>query len=116
MSLVPVAWPASESETVVMTSLLDSQGIPVFVHGGGLASILPGVQISAYNTRMVMVPASRCSDALAALSVLRHDPSQSTHPPATWRDKLRMTAEALLFGWFVPGTRVEAADDSRLGT
>ena len=101
MSLVAVAEPQTESELAVMLCVLEAEGIPAFVHNGGFGSLHPGPQIALYNARRVMVPIACQADAAAALLVLE--------PPMrdriTWRDKLRIVVEVILFGWFIPGPR-----------
>lgn len=123
MSLVAVAWPASEWETALITSALRADGIPFFVHGAGIASVLPGPQIGAYNTRTVLVPPSAVAAASAVLSEMppRHDrppvdADAERLMPVRARSTARMVLEALLFGWFVPdaphGDRRDARDDA----
>ena len=104
MSLIPVAEPQSESDLSMMLCLLEAEGIPAFVHSGGLGSLYPGVQIRNYNSRRVMVPEECREQAEAALSALV--PTQvSAIKNMSWRDKFRIVVEFLLCGWFVYGYR-----------
>lgn len=112
MALVRVFWPQSESEALVAAALLDAHGIPMFVHNRGIAGMLPGVQVNGYNTQSIMVPERHVEDALEVLAQWgRSDPvAPSTGLPA--RDRLRIVLETLLFGWFIPGSRMGGVGDS----
>ena len=105
MALVRVLSPQSESEIVVVTSLLEAHDIPVFIHGRHLGSLLPGLQIGNYNTQSIMVPEERAADALELLSDFRQIDAGATPAPLPWRDRLRVVLEGVLFGWLVPGRR-----------
>jgi hypothetical protein len=88
--------------------MLDARGIPSFVRGGGIGGLLPGVQISAYNTRDIMVPEEKAAEALELVRDL--DAQQSTPEggvSAPRPGKLRNLFEFLLFGWFVPSYRAD---------
>jgi hypothetical protein len=119
MSLVAVGWPNTQSEMVVMASLLDANGIPHFVHGAAFASVLPGVQIGSYNTRTIFVPESAAQEAADLLSVFKATPSEIQAAKTTPRGFfgwLRMIAEVLVFGWFVSGRSKQAPADDQDGT
>ncbi len=106
MSLVPVLRPDSEAELVSIVAMLEARGVPCFVRGGGIGSLLPGVQVESFNARAIMVPDDRAAEALALIADL-HSSSDShdNQPPPPRSSKLRALAELLLFGWFVPGRR-----------
>jgi Putative prokaryotic signal transducing protein len=118
MPLVRVFSPQSESEKAVAISLLEAHEIPVFVHGGHLGSLLPGLQINAYNTQSLMVPEERVSDAVELLAALRRDSPTAAIPSLSWGDRLRVVLEGVLFGWLIPAGRArkgkspEEADDA----
>jgi hypothetical protein len=105
MALVSVLAPQSESEIVVVTSLLEAHDIPVFIHGRHLGSLLPGLQIGNYNTQRIMVPEERVADAQELLAEFRKLDVSATSPPLPWLDRLRVVIEGMLFGWLVPGVR-----------
>ncbi|HWN07199.1 MAG TPA: DUF2007 domain-containing protein [Steroidobacteraceae bacterium] len=113
MALVRVLSPQSESEIVVVTSLLEAHDIPVFIHGRHLGSLLPGLQIGNYNTQSIMVPEERAADALELLSDFRQIDAGTTPAPLPWRDRLRVVLEGFLFGWLVPGRRNDKKTDPR---
>lgn len=104
MPLVRVFSPQSESEVLVAASLLEAHQIPAFIHNRGIGSILPGVQINAYNTQSILVPADQVSDALELLAEFRNPPRAAV-APLPLEDKVRVFLECVLFAWFVPGTR-----------
>lgn len=109
MSLVRIAVPESEPHLALMTSALESAGIPYFVHGAHLGSLFPGLTINAYNSRALMVPEGAAADALQVLGELHfsHAEERSAHAKGGW---LRLLAEALFFGWFIPSRRPRAED------
>ena len=107
MALVRVFSPQSESEVLVATALLDAHKIPTFVHNRGIASMLPGIQINAYNTQSVMVPEEYAADAVELLAELKRSGPSTPASPLPLRDRIRIVLEGLLFGWFVPGSRAK---------
>lgn len=104
MSLVPVLTPDSEAELVTIVAMLEARGVTCFVRGAGIGSLLPGVQVESFNSRTIMVPADRATEALALIADLKGSPDTVDNelPPPP---PLRTLAEWLLFGWFVPGRR-----------
>jgi hypothetical protein len=105
MAFVSVFSPQSEPELAVVRSLLEAHDIPVFVHNRHFGSLLPGLQINAYNTQSVMVPEEHVADALELLSGFKRADSGPPSPPLPWFDRARVVIEGLLFGWLVPGRR-----------
>ena len=109
MSLVRVFSPQSESEVLVAAALLEAHEIPAFIHNRGIGSILPGVQINAYNTQSILVPEEKVADAVELLAQFKEQP-RSAVAPMRLRDKVRVLLEGLLCGWFVPGSRSRTPD------
>jgi len=109
MALVRVFTPQSESEVLVAASLLEAHQIPAFIHNRGIGSILPGVQINAYNTQSILVPEESVPDAVELLAQLKEQPRAAV-APLRRRDKVRVLLEGLLLGWFVPGSRSRTAE------
>ena len=106
MSLIAVLRPDSEAELATTVAMLEARGVPCFVRGGGIGSLLPGVQVESFNARAIMVPEDRANEAIALIADLRgpaDDGDDKTPPPPP--SKLRTLAEFLLFGWFIPGRR-----------
>jgi hypothetical protein len=113
MALVRVLSPQSEPELAVVTSLLEAHGIPVFIHGRHLGSLLPGLQIGNYNSQSIMVPEDRVSDALELLADFQRNDSSDVSAPLPWRHRIRVVFEGVMFGWLVPGRRDERKDARR---
>lgn len=115
MALVRVFSPQSESELAVVTSLLEAHEIPVFVHGRHLGSLLPGMQINAYNTQSVMVPEEAAADAVELLAEFRKDNASTLPEPLPWLHRLRVIFEGVVFGWLVSGQARSEPSESRDG-
>jgi hypothetical protein len=112
VALVRIFSPQSESEVLVVTALLEAHAIPAFVHGRGIGSVLPGIQINGYNTQSIMVPeecVAEAAELLAQLEPAAADPRRTALP---LRDKIRVVLEGILFGWFVPSSRAKGVDES----
>lgn len=106
--MVPVFKPQDPVELALVESALEAHGIPYFVHNRGFGSLYPGPQIAHYNDRTVMVPESAVEAAREVLAQF-HDPTETSAPEeapksSAW-DKVRVIAEALLGGWFVPRSK-----------
>jgi 8-oxo-dGTP pyrophosphatase MutT (NUDIX family) len=77
--------------------MLEAHEIPAYLHSGHLASVLPGVQIGAYNLQGVMVPEECASDAHEMLANFRAAPA-----PVGNGSLLRNIFEWFFFNWFIP--------------
>jgi len=108
MSLIAIASPPSESALCVMLCTLEAHGIPAFVQGGGFGALYPGPQIAAYNARRILVADVHEARAREALQVFAQLSTSELSPPPNALDRLRVIAEVILFGWFVPGRRGRA--------
>lgn len=84
-----------------MVSLLQANEIPCFVHGANLAAMLPGLHIGSYNTPTIMVPAQAAEHAseLLAVFAVQSDATNVEPLPIGFWAKVRVVAEAVLFGW-----------------
>lgn len=99
-----------------MVSLLQANDLPCFVHGGNLASMIPGLQIGAYNNPTIMVPASAAAEAAALLSVFTPAPASREPRKLSFLGRVRMGLEVLLFGRFVHHPRAADEEGSEDGT
>jgi hypothetical protein len=77
MEFLPVAYPQSESELMVMISLLDASGIHYYVRNQGFGGLYPGLQIDQYNGRWIMVSAEQAADASELLAAFRSQALQA---------------------------------------
>jgi hypothetical protein len=68
MAFVQVFSPQSESEAIVVRSLLEAHDIPVFIPGRHFGSLLPGLQIGNAGLQRIMVPEEHAKDALELLA------------------------------------------------
>jgi hypothetical protein len=94
--------PRSEGETALLKSILGAAAIPYFVHNDFFGSLRVGPQVDLLNMKTIMVPRAFRHQAQALIL----DYLEATTPTRNYtplRDKIRVVAEVLLFGWFVPG-------------
>lgn len=97
--------PDSEAERVFLESLLQARGIPYHMDSGGFGSVLPGLYVDGYTRKWVMVPEAWADEATAVIHEALPPKTTEQYEPVSWRRRLRILAEFLLFGWFVPGER-----------
>ena len=114
MSLTTVANPLTESELVLILSVLEAAEVPAYVHSGGLGGLFPGLEVGSLTSRRVMVPSGLAAEAVAALHEAFDGPEAETDPadePAPERSSsaLRAIAEWLLLGWPVSSARSRIA-------
>jgi hypothetical protein len=106
--LIELHSPDSEGELLFLKSLLDEAGIPYYVHNERFGSLLAGPQIAHYNRKTIWVHEGDREEAAALISDfldrtgVRERPARRSY---SWREKLRMVGEFLVFGWFLPGRR-----------
>ena len=94
--------PRSEADLVVLRSILDAERIPHFVHNDAFGTILVGPHIDHYNTKSIVVPDEAAKAAQAV--IVEFEETEAERPaPTSLRDRVRMLAETVVFGWFVPG-------------
>ncbi len=104
VSLVRLAAPETETRIALIVCAFNAAEIPHLVHNYGFGSLWPGIQISAYNSRSILVPEDDAREAFALLeSLFLTDETPET--VATPRDTFRMVIEALMLGWMLPRGR-----------
>lgn len=101
MALSRIFVPRTASEAAVVVALLQAHEIPAYLHNGHLASLLPGLQVNAYNAPSVMVPEECASDALELVANFRAAPE-----PIGDGGVLRNVFEWLIGAWIVPARHV----------
>lgn len=100
--------PRSEAELLLLRSILEGAGLYYFVKNDVFGSLALGPQIDHYNRKTVYVHPAEAQDARALLrEFLDKTALGDPTPPEDLRltDVLRMIAEFLVFGWFMPGRR-----------
>jgi hypothetical protein len=98
----------TEAELLLLRSILDDAGIYFFVKNDVFGSLALGPQIDHYNRKTVYVHASEADEARALLSEFLDKTALGDPAPVEdlrLTDVLRMVAELLVFGWFMPGRR-----------
>jgi 8-oxo-dGTP diphosphatase len=101
MGLVRIFNPRTASEAMVVVAMLRAHDIPAYLHNGHLASVMPGLQINAYNAQSIMVPAECAAEALEMAANFRAAPE-----PIGDGSVLRNIFEWIIGGWFVPGRHI----------
>jgi hypothetical protein len=102
--VITIFIPRNQSELSVVLCLLDAYGIPYFVHNMHFGSLFPGCQFELYNLRRVLVPRGMAPDARQLLDDFLPG-IELTSYEMSGLDKLRVVAECLLAGWFIPGSK-----------
>ena len=100
--MITVCHPYDEMELALLVGLLQREEIPYYIFGQYLGAILPGIQIPAYNERKLMVPEAYAEKAIEIVAEFRRHDGR-TEQTYTLTSKIRMIAEAIFFGWFIPG-------------
>lgn len=98
----------TEAELLLLRSILDDAGIYFFVKNDVFGSLALGPQIDHYNRKTVYVHASQAGEARALLSEFLDKTALGDPTPVEdlrLTDVLRMVAELLVFGWFMPGRK-----------
>ena len=114
--MVTVCHPYDAMELAFIVSILEREKIPYFIVGEHFGSIVPGVQIPAYNERTIQVPEEYAERAIAAIEEFRNIDVRRDQS-FTLTSKLRMLAEAILFGWIFPhGSKKPSTNSSKPGT
>jgi hypothetical protein len=107
--------PETESERIFLESVLQANDIPYHVDTGGFGSLFPGLQVEGYTRKWIMVPEAYVDEAQAVIGEALPPVQDAKDQQPGWLDRLRIVGEALLFGWFVPGTRRRSRDDGKPG-
>ena len=100
--MITLCHPNDNLEQMFIVSALEAAGIPYFILGEYFGGIYPGVQIAWYNERTIKVPAPFIESARQLVEEVRAD-YVSPADDLTVPSKFRMLAEAIIFGWFIPG-------------
>ncbi len=100
--------PKNDMELAFIKSIFDGEDIPYFVHNENFGSLQIGPQIDLFNARMIMVDEAyyeRAKDLIADfLDNMEADVEPEQTDYSFWA-KVRMIAEAVVFGWFIPGKK-----------
>lgn len=104
--------PDNESELAIIRTVLDSDGIPYFIHNDHFGSLRIGPPIDLFNKKTIMVDEEHEERAreLLAHFLLDHKEPVVSDRSYSFLDKIRMVMEFLLFGWFIPGRRCKEND------
>ena len=108
VSYVPLYSPQNESESALLKSILDSEGINYFVRNDNFGSLEVGPRIGLFNAKLIEVQDDQYERANELLSdyfeKTKKEPEESAKE-YSWFDKIRMVVEVLVLGWLMPGRR-----------
>lgn len=115
--MVELHSPEDEGDLLLLRSVLDDAGLPYFVKGDLFGSLIVGPRIDHVNRKTIYVhrrDAEEARELVAEFLSKTVRPAESAARELRGRDVLRMVAEVLLFGWFLPGRRSRPAPPPRL--
>lgn len=99
--------PTQQLDLTILQSILESADITFFIENDSFASLYIGPSIELFNQQTIFVEdeyeeeAKELLKQYLASSYPDNDPSEKT----SVLDKIRMLAEVLLAGWFIPGKK-----------
>ncbi len=80
MDMIPIYRPKSNSEALVIASLMEAHGITHFMRGGAFSSVVPGALSTSLNAQTLMVEASQAELARALLVNFLEDDTAAAAP------------------------------------
>ena len=110
-----IHFPDSYSETAHLEGAFVAAGIPTFVQNRYIGDLLPGPQLPWYNDRRSFIPAEYIEEAEQIVRAVRLDHGFE-ESSVSWQQTVRLVAETLIFGWFVPGDRNRPPDNKSFNT
>ena len=114
VNYVPLYSPQNESESTLLKSILDSEGINYFVRNDNFGSLEVGPRIGLFNAKMIEVQDDqyeRANELVADyLEKTKKEPGEQVKE-YSFLDKIRMVIEVLFFGWLMPGRRKSKKSD-----
>jgi len=111
--------PDDDVQLALLKGIFESEGIHFFVQNDNFGSMRPGIRIPLYNKKTIMVHEKDLERAQEILRSFiknienakpRHEIESSKY---SLFDKCRMVIEALLFGWVMPGKRVQQKNKNK---
>jgi hypothetical protein len=104
--LVPLYSPNDELELAMLRGLLDTDGVRYFVLNDYFGSMRVGPKVDLVNKKTIMVAPEDSDRAKEIISnFLLCSEEEKDKCQYSFSQKLRMTMEALLFTWFIPGRK-----------
>ena len=100
--------PGDSSELAIIKSVLDAEEINYYIRNDNFGSMWVGPVIELYNKKMILVQDDqheRAEELLKDYLDKTADPEETPDKKYSAFDKIRMTIEALLFTWMIPGKR-----------
>jgi hypothetical protein len=100
--------PRNAAELALIRGILDAEKINYYVLNDNFGSMYIGPQIELYNKKMIMVQDDQYEQAKDILTDFLDQTEDKDNAPLckySVRDKVRLVAEFLLFGWVMPGRR-----------
>ena len=106
--LVRAYTPRNEVELAMLKGLLAQEGISFYVQNENFGALKAGPQIPLFNARTIMIPKEQYLEAKEIINGFMSSAYEEDRKDTyqyTFKEKLRMLLEIVLFGWVVPGKR-----------
>ena len=98
--------PQSEAELAVIRSILEGEKIHFFVHNEHFGTMRTGPPIELFNAKTIMVSEEDFERACEIISDFQSNVKpEVSKSEYSFKDKIRMVIETLLFSWFIPGKK-----------
>jgi hypothetical protein len=100
--------PKDELELSFIKSILEGEGIPYFVHNDHFGSLKIGPNIPLFNAKTIMVHEENADQTKELISDFLNNTETDTIDSSskyTFKDKIRLILECLLFAWVMPGKK-----------
>jgi len=98
--------PQNEAELAILRSLLDGEQIHYYVHNDHFGTMRTGPSIDLFNAKTILVSEKHFKRASEIITdYLNNVHAEFSKAEYSFKDKIRMVIETLLFSWFIPGKK-----------
>lgn len=113
--LIRAYTPRNEVELAMLKGLLDKEGVSFYVQNENFGALKAGPQIPLFNARTIMIPKEqiiKAKEIIDAFVESAYEEDRKDQYQYTFKEKIRMFLEIVLFGWVVPGKRRWPKEDN----
>ena len=111
--MIKLYTPEDDIQLAMLKGIFESEGIHFFVHNDNFGSMRPGIRIPLFNKKTIMVHENDHKKAQEIINefvgnIEQAEAEQDTESlKFSTLDKFRIVIEAVLFGWIMPGKRLQ---------